>query len=397
MQDHLFPQPSPAATRAEALAQLDTFATRAHRYARERNFVVAGHGNVSQLSPAIQHRLISQNEVIVRVLQAHPFPAVEKFVQEVLWRSYWKGWLEARPGVWTDYLQQISACSEDELAKAATVTAGRSGCAVMDDFSRELLDTGYLHNHVRMWWASFWIHQQGLPWALGAQHFMKHLIDADAASNTLSWRWVAGIQTVGKSYLVRRENIERYHHDPAVEGFAMSENVAPRLLTDTASRESIALPSLTEECPSSLQRTALLLHEEDLSVETTALASLTPQALGLQHFSDQNQSQARAEWRDRAFADARKRAEKHYLHSCAMMHSPQEIIEWLKRENITRLVMMQPFVGPLRDALTSLSGPLAKNGIELVTVRRREDTELFPLAKSGFFPFWEKASRRFQA
>ena len=397
MQDLLFPLPSPAATRADALAQLDAFAARAHRYARERNFVVAGHGNVSQLSPAIQHRLISQHEVIDRVLQAHPFPAVEKFVQEVLWRSYWKGWLEARPAVWTEYLTQLSSCTPEDLEKAAAITQGKSGCAVMDDFSRELLDTGYLHNHARMWWASFWIHQQGLRWALGAQHFMKHLLDADAASNTLSWRWVAGIQTVGKSYIVRRDNIERYHYDPAEDGFELLENVTPRLLTDTASRESVSLPTLTEECPSSLQRTALLLHEEDLSVETTALASLMPQAMGFFHFSDQNQSQARTEWRTRAFADARIRAEKHYLHSCTVSHSPQEIIEWLKRENITRLLMMQPFVGPLRDAFTPLSGLLARNDIELVSVRRREDTELFPLAKSGFFPFWEKASRRFQA
>jgi deoxyribodipyrimidine photo-lyase len=395
MQDLLFPLPSPAATRADALAQLDAFAARAHRYARERNFVIAGHGNVSQLSPAIQHRLISQNEVIDRILQAHPFPAVEKFVQEVLWRSYWKGWLEARPGVWTDYLHQITACTQEDHEKATAISNGKSGCAVMDDFSRELLDTGYLHNHARMWWASFWIHQQGLPWALGAQHFMKHLLDADAASNTLSWRWVAGIQTVGKSYLVRRENIERYHHDPAVAGFEMLENVTPRLLTDTASRESIALPTLSEECPPSLQRTALLLHEDDLSVETTALASLMPQALGFFN-SSENSSPTRTEWRDQAFADARTRAEKLYHHTCTIIHSPREIIDWIKRETITRLVMMQPFVGPMRDALSPLPALLDSNGIELVTVRRREDSELFPLAKSGFFPFWEKASRRFQ-
>lgn len=396
MQDLLFPHPTPVATRADALAQLDAFAARAHRYARERNFVVAGHGNVSQLSPAIQHRLISQNEVIERVLQAQPFLAVEKFVQEVLWRSYWKGWLEARPGVWTDFLTQVATCTPEDHEKATAISNGKSGCAVMDDICRELLATGYLHNHARMWWASFWIHQQGLPWALGAQHFIKHLLDADAASNTLSWRWVAGIQTIGKSYLVRRENIERYHHDPAVEGFEMLENVTPRLLTDTAARESIALPTLTEECPPSLQRTALLLHEEDLSVETTALASLIPQALGF-FSSNKISSPARADWRERAFTDARTRAEKHYQHTCTIIHSPQEIIDWLTRENITRLVMMQPFVGPLRDALTPLSSLLTTNDIELITVRRREDSELFPLAKSGFFPFWEKASRRFQA
>lgn len=394
MHDQLFPQPAPAATRAEALAQLDIFAARAHRYARERNFVVAGHRNVSQLSAAIQHRLISQNEVITRVLESHPLPTVEKFVQEVLWRSYWKGWLEAHPAVWTDYLHHVDTCSQEHLDKAAAVIAGRSGCAVMDDFSRELRATGYLHNHARMWWASFWIHQQGLPWGLGAQHFMQHLLDADAASNTLSWRWVAGLQTVGKTYLVRRDNIERYHHAPAQDGFDLLENVTPRTLLDTAARESIALPTLTEECPPSLQRTALLLHEEDLSVETTALASLLPQALGFFLSSNENFASARNEWRARAFADARTRAEQHYRHPCTNVSSPQEILAWLQRENIMRVVMMQPFVGPLRDALSSLFELLAPHNIELITVRRREDTELFPFAQSGFFPFWKKASRR---
>ena len=61
-----------------------------------------------------------------------------------------------------------------------------------------------------MWFASIWIFTLRLPWALGADFFLRHLIDADAASNTLSWRWGAGLQTVGKTYLARTENIARY-------------------------------------------------------------------------------------------------------------------------------------------------------------------------------------------
>ena len=74
----------------------------------------------------------------------------------------------------------------------------------------ELRTEGWLHNHTRMWFASIWIFTLRLPWPLGAALFEHHLKDADAASNTLSWRWVAGIQTPGKHYLARAENIARY-------------------------------------------------------------------------------------------------------------------------------------------------------------------------------------------
>ena len=159
---------------------------------------------MSRLSAALRSRLITEEEVLRRVLSVHPFPAVEKFVQEVVWRTYWKGWLELRPQVWTTYRERVvwlrQNAPEPVLRRAEEVAVGRSGVAVMDRFARELLTTGYLHNHARMWWASFWIHVERLPWELGANFFFRHLLDADPASNTLSWRWVAGLQTPGKVY-----------------------------------------------------------------------------------------------------------------------------------------------------------------------------------------------------
>jgi deoxyribodipyrimidine photo-lyase len=392
MHEALFPILAQAATRRDAMKHLEVFAARAHRYARERNYVTAHHRNVSQLSAALQHRLISQSEVVQEVLTRHPFAAVEKFLQEVLWRSYWKGWMEMHPGIWTDSQSQLASCSEEQIHRAYAVATGHSGCAVMDDFARELIATGYLHNHARMWWASFWIHQQKLPWVLGARHFMKHLLDADAASNTLSWRWVAGIQTPGKSYLVRCDNIERYHHDPATEGFELLNNIVPHHVIDTATRDATPLPSLPDSVPSSLTNYALLIHEEDLSIETSSLATLRPQAVGF-YQQDESPSPARQAWREQAFADAIQRAQTHFQKPCVTLTSTQEIIDWLKRDNISQLVMMHPFVGPLRDALMPLNATAKTHGIEIMFLRRREDTELFPFAQSGFFPFWKKASR----
>ncbi|TVS10020.1 MAG: DNA photolyase FAD-binding protein, partial [Wenzhouxiangella sp.] len=208
-----------APTRAAALARLADFVPRAGRtYAAERN-ADSGPGrkhNVSMLSPYLRHRIISEREVIAAVLAEHGPNQAEKFIQEVFWRTYWKGWLQMRPAVWRDFLAERDTDRErvaanSGLARAlADAASGRTGIDCFDDWARELVTTGYLHNHARMWFASIWIFTLKLPWTLGADFFLRHLLDADPASNTLGWRWVAGIQTRGKTYLARADNIEKY-------------------------------------------------------------------------------------------------------------------------------------------------------------------------------------------
>ncbi|MFM8229892.1 MAG: FAD-binding domain-containing protein, partial [Chthoniobacterales bacterium] len=192
------------ATRQGALQRLEEFLDEAPRYAARRNYVLPGHPQVSRLSAAIRRRLITESEVVEATLRRYPFRAVEKFLQEVLWRSYWKGWLEMRPQMWRSYAAAVRGAKSSEDARA--VVEGRSRSGIMNHFARELLETGYMHNHARMWWTSYWIHHCRLPWEFGADHFFRHLLDADPASNTLSWRWVAGLQTRGKTYLATAQN-----------------------------------------------------------------------------------------------------------------------------------------------------------------------------------------------
>ena len=391
----LFPNPLLPATRSTALEQLERFARRANRYAYERNHVVEQHRNVSQLSAAIQHRLISQQEVIDATLRHHSFSAVEKFIQEIVWRSYWKGWLEMRPSVWSHYLSASVTASDDLLVRAAAVAAGKSGCTVMDEFAQELLETGYLHNHARMWWASFWIHQQRLPWALGAKHFMDHLLDADAASNTLSWRWVAGLQTEGKTYLVRRDNIERYHHAPNLRGIEMLENVSPCPMPCRIDAPLIAYQEYATSVAASDKKMALLIHEEDLSVETTTVGSLHFEALFCWSPLPSPSASARTQWRQLAIADACKRVSDHFGIPCSAIENLDSLISAIQQQQIKHVVLMAPFIGPLHDSLTGLHEHLSQHGIELTLLRREEDNRYFPYAKSGFFPFWKKASRHF--
>ena len=179
-------------------------------YERLRNydFGPADRHNVSLLSKYITHRVLFEYDVVQRILAQHPMQMVEKFVQEVFWRIYWKGWLEHRPAVWADF----TAFDHSQTPQTPYQQAinGKTGIDCFDVWAAELQNTNYLHNHARMWFASIWIFTLGLPWQAGARFFMQHLNDGDAASNTLGWRWVAGVQTSGKHYLARASNIEQF-------------------------------------------------------------------------------------------------------------------------------------------------------------------------------------------
>ena len=189
-------------TRTAALARLEEFLPAAGRYAAERNYVREGHDNVSRISPWVQKRLLLESEIVAAARDRWSFPAVEKFVQEVYWRTYWKGWLEQRPAAWTRWSEAVprlrASLTAEQRSTLAAALAGRTGIAGFDAWAKELVATGYLHNHARMWFASIWIFTLKLPWELGAAFFYEHLLDGDVASNTLSWRWVAGLQTRGR-------------------------------------------------------------------------------------------------------------------------------------------------------------------------------------------------------
>lgn len=391
------------ADRASALARLDEFLTLAPRYAAERNFVYPGHAQVSRLSPAIRHRLITEEEVVAAVLKHHAFSRVEKFLQEVVWRTYWKGWLENRPQVWSAYEGGLKRRNKELGAEARSrlvdLAAGRSPSGIMNHFSRELVATGYLHNHARMWWASYWIHHLQLPWELGAAHFMAHLLDADPASNTLSWRWVAGLQTRGKAYVARSENIAKFCAPEligAAGGIGLGEVGAVAVDFDAANE---LLPpvdpgtNLVAELPPTLPEGALLLHDDDLSPETSLLGQLRPKML-LHYLPPEVESPTQSAWRQVARADAVQRVEQHFAAPLQVCASVAEIGRQCRQNGVRALVLLEPFVGPRQTQLAALEAVLSPDGIEVVRVRRSWDARLFPYARKGFFPFWDKIGGR---
>ena len=165
--------------------------------------------NVSCLSPFLSHRILLEYNLINDVLKKHPYSKVEKFIQEVFWRIYWKGWLEIRPTVWSNFLYDLNTIQFNKVTYENAINA-KTEISCFNDWVYELKKFNYLHNHTRMWFASIWIFTLKLPWQLGAKFFLEHLKDGDASSNTLSWKWVAGLQTKGKNYLANTKNIEKY-------------------------------------------------------------------------------------------------------------------------------------------------------------------------------------------
>ena len=219
--------------RNDALKKLDDFIEKnLLEYTKLRNFDfgIQNRKNTSCLSPYVTHGVINEVEIINKVLKKHLFSKSEKFIQEVLWRIYWKGWLELRPGVWADYLMSVKTHREKYKTNKNYLNAieGNTNIQCFDDWVKELKETNYLHNHARMWFASIWIFTLDLPWELGAEFFLKHLYDGDAASNTLGWRWVAGIQTPGKHYLASEWNIKKFTNN-RYEKIKLNEGAKPKI------------------------------------------------------------------------------------------------------------------------------------------------------------------------
>ena len=183
-------------------------------YSKLRNFDFGPdkRTNISCLSPYITHGILTELEVMKLSLKKHSFVKIEKFIQEVLWRVYWKGWLELRPNVWTDYIIELNKLKQEFKDNKDYLNAieGKTNIECFNTWVNELKNHNYLHNHARMWFASIWIFTLGLPWQLGAEFFMKYLFDGDSASNTLGWRWVAGVQTKGKNYVASEWNIKKF-------------------------------------------------------------------------------------------------------------------------------------------------------------------------------------------
>ncbi|MGI9254733.1 MAG: FAD-binding domain-containing protein [Thermomicrobiales bacterium] len=180
------------------------------RYAATRNSL---DGAVTRLSPYIRHGVLSLAEVRQAAIERIGSPSgTYKLIQELAWRDYWRRlYGEIGVGVWQDREPYKTGYRANHYQSSLPeeIDRGETGLACMDAFSLELRQTGYLHNHARMWVAAWLVHWRGVRWQAGARWFLRHLLDGDPASNNLSWQWVASTFST-KPYIFNRENLVKY-------------------------------------------------------------------------------------------------------------------------------------------------------------------------------------------
>ncbi len=385
-------------TRAAGLARLEAFVPRAARtYTSQRNYDFGPdkRGNVSCLSPWIRHRLISEEEVLRAVLTRHNPASAEKFIQEVFWRGYFKGWMEQRPSAWAAYRAGLDVAMEDAArdrglrADIEAAMAGQTGIDAFDAWARELVSTGYLHNHARMWFASIWIFTLRLPWEVGADFFLRHLLDGDPASNTLSWRWVAGLHTKGKTYAARASNINKYTGGRFNPLYQLSSQADALTEDEDYARDPLPLP---ESLPS--EPFLLLITEEDgtpgqviTRPPAAILALAATEARSPFIVGDMARGFARA-----GLQDALSHTRDQFAVDGEMGDGPwaNAIVIAADRVGVRDIVTPYAPVGPVAESLRQAAPQLTKAGLRVTQIRRSYDSLTWPHATRGFFGLKKK-------
>ena len=349
-------------------------------YEKFRNFDYGptNESSVSKLSPYISHRVLLEYELLEEVKKKYQSKNVNKFIEEIYWRIYWKGWMENRPSVWRDFISDKDYDYDYETYEKAI--NGNSELGFFNSWVNELKTYNYLHNHTRMWFASTWIFNLGLPWQLGATFFFKHLYDGDAASNLLSWRWVAGLQTKGKQYLFSPSNLRRFSNNR----FNVKKINNRQILLE----ESNQIPYEDKIYKSNIKpkSKSLILFENDLHVPT--LRNI------FRNYKDVFIVVLENEQRKIKLSESVISFKKELVHEFTsqldnvISIDPARLQEILK--DINQLDMIYPGIGENNDFMNDFK---MKNNKVIFNLVRDQDLFAWKFAKKGFFKFKENITQ----
>mgnify|MGYP001480859413 FL=1 len=347
-------------------------------YASKRNFDLGPpHSNVSKLSPFIKRRFLSEKEILETIRSKNSLNSVDKFVQEIFWRTYWRGWLEFHPKVYTEFEKNAK---QYEIPK-------NTGIKCFDHWTEELLDTGYLHNHARMWYASIWIFTLKRSWEGGAKFFSDYLIDWCPASNTLGWRWVAGLQTIGKNYIARSENIKTFTNNKFYPENQLNETSSPIHSEINLNEQIISKIQYEEVNIKNLDRSNLgvVLTNNDMSLHKL--------------FNKNNDHFTKCFFymKGKSKSNLVNNFEKDLslnvledIPDCEFISSFDKLVIWAKSKKIKTLIMPFETVGNKILNNENLLSRLKSQNINCIFFLRNWDKQAFPYTKKGFFPFKKK-------
>ena len=266
-------------------------------------------------------------------------------------------------------LNQIKNEFKDNKDYIAAIE-GKTKVDCFNEWVNELKENNYLHNHTRMWFASIWIFTLELPWQLGAEFFMQHLYDGDAASNTLGWRWVAGIQTQGKHYLASEWNIRKFTNN-RFKNIKLNENALPKV-----SEKSYTLIKQEFNNPQNIVEKNLLIFENNLSFEITDFKENKFKKIYIVSNKNENRSIKLSEklvkFKSLLMDDQRQRLKDKSI-DC-------EVIDISEIKNIESYYSFYPTVGENLDYLNS-------NNLKMNFLYRNLDQLAWQYCNKGFFNF----------
>ena len=345
-------------------------------YSFKRNFDFGSpHTNVSTLSPYIGRRLISETDILDVAFQRFKPSKIEKFVQEIFWRTYWRGWLELHPIIWDEFEKKIRDVE----------TPKKTGIKCFDHWTQELIETGYLHNHARMWYASIWIFTLKKNWFDGAIFFQKYLLDWCPAVNTLSWRWVAGLQTIGKNYIARADNINKFTNfkfnpvnelDETAEPIQIQPNLNQQIINKEFEKISF----------SNLEDIGLVINKNDFTLDSLLNKDLDFEiCLFKSDNSLINQSVLIKNFENNLYEEIIN-DNSHISYA----ESDEGLIDWITKFKIKNLIIPYETKGKYLLSRKNFLNKFTNYNVNVFFYLREWDRLAFPYAKKGFFPFKNK-------
>mgnify|MGYP001191256701 CR=1 FL=1 len=330
--------------------------------------------SVSKISPFISHRVLFEYQLIKEIKQKFKVHNVNKFIEEVYWRIYWKGCLENKPCIWENFIDSDIGDFDKEIYFQAL--NGKTNISYFNSWVKELKTYNYLHNHTRMWFASTWIFNLGLPWELGAKFFFKHLYDGDAASNLLSWRWVAGLQTKGKRYLFSPQNLKKFSN-----GRFCVDNISNK---DIYPRDDFDLVLFNEIYQSDFNQSSdfLIMFDNDLHLDSLKNLIKNYKKVFLIFLDDDDRiikiSDSVRQFKQNLIKEFSKEFEN------VDLVSSKKLIN--KLQQISSLDLLYPSIGENYDFIKQFQ---KNNQVSFKKLVRPEDLYAWKFAKKGFFKFKE--------
>ncbi len=340
------------------------------KYSKKRNYDLGPpHKNVSKLSPYLRTRFITEEEVLKIAVSNNNIKTIEKFIEEIFWRTYWRGWLESHPWIYDEYL---NTSQNQPLQK-------KTGIKCFDNWKEELIDTGYLHNHSRMWFASIWIFTLGYSWQSGANFFKRNLLDFCPASNTLGWRWVAGLQTINKPYLALSDNINYYTNGRFNPIGQLNEKVNLNYIEQNSSH---VLPfTKTNKIEfKNFDNLGIILSRNDLSLNHIFDKKQTTYECCI--YSIEHENKLINEFNNNIIQDILNNNK-----NLEIIENYNQVFEWLINKKIKNLVLPYETVGNKIFDNEKFKNKLKQLNINYNFFLRDWDRNAFPNATKGFFKF----------